>query len=383
MQLFKSYQAAARRAGRPLLALLWEAARLRLSPRQLGLSEYLDFRLYETDLSWPAKQAFGGQRAQAAAEALLIDDYSKFLSLDKVTMYALLDGLGLPIPRVRAVYRSARPSALTRLESLADLRAFLAAPGQLPVYVKKAFGAYGRGNALVTGFDGREVQLGSGARETLEAFAHSLDDGHPLGWIFQEPLTAHPRIAALTGTDKVSGLRIHSFLARSEPRILQAVFKINAGLRDSDNFEHGASGNMLAAVDLVSGRVLRAIQGTGLQQRELALHPHTQAPLVGFEIPHWPEVLRLVREGQLAFPGFLCPGWDLAICADGPRILEVNAFGDVDLPEHASRQGFFGTAFMDALRERGLADLLHETGGRRQVSRRNHRVGVKAHHWPW
>jgi hypothetical protein len=92
MKLIEYYKQAAAASGRNVLSLIWEALRLRASAKKLGLTEYIDFQLFKQDLPWKVKLAFGGQRAQAAIEEVLIDDYSRFLSLDKVTMYALLSG---------------------------------------------------------------------------------------------------------------------------------------------------------------------------------------------------------------------------------------------------------------------------------------------------
>ena len=75
---------------------------------QIGFSEYFDFRLYAPDLSMDATRAFGGRKVQGILEDILIDDYARFLSLDKITMYGLLANYGFPGPKKRAVYRSPR-----------------------------------------------------------------------------------------------------------------------------------------------------------------------------------------------------------------------------------------------------------------------------------
>jgi hypothetical protein len=360
-----------------------EAVRLRIAPRRLGLTEYVDFQLYRQDLDWNAKRAFGGQRAQAAAEELLIDDYSRFLSLDKVTMYTLLSGFNLPTPEVRAVYRSTRPSRYTQLRTPSELIGFLQQPTNLPIYLKRSFGSYGKGNVLVNSVQNEQVLLGNKASESLDQFARSLDDGRSLGWILQQPLTPNRQIGELTGSMKISGLRIHTFMGRSEPKLHKAILKLNAGILDTDNFEHGASGNMLAAVDIGTGRVVRAISGVGLQQAEIESHARTGAKIVDFQIPHWDKVVALVLDAQKAFPGFICPGWDIALCEEGPKILEVNAFGDIDLSQHAYRSSFFDHQFLLFLEERGLIDLLDQRSGKNTRSSRNNRVGVRRHHWLW
>jgi Sugar-transfer associated ATP-grasp len=172
-------------------------------------------------------------------------------------------------------------------------------------------------------------------------------------------------------------------MGNTHTKITKVIFKLNAGLKESDNFEHGASGNMLAAVDIQSGKICRTISGVGLNQVEILQHPNTGAKLLGFEIPNWTDVVRLVNDSQKAFPGFLCPGWDIALCDDGPKILEVNAFGDIDLSQHAYRSGFFDEDFIACMRDRGLAELLNKSRGSGSRSKSNNRIGLKKHHWQW
>lgn len=367
--MFEGLFEAARAAGRSPLALLIESLRLRAGWPHLGWAEYLDFRLHEPALPFEQKRRFGGWRAQHRLERILVDDKSMFMTLDKVTMYAVLRAHGLPVPTLRAAYRGARPRALPNPQTPAELGALLRQPGFAPVYLKPSFGAYGRGNALVAAVEGDEVVLGDGARSDLAAFCASLDDGRGLGWVLQDALRPDAAIAALCG-DKISGVRVHSFLAPDGPRILKAVWKVNVGAEDSDNFRHGASGNLLASVDVASGRVRRTIAGVGLAQRVDPPHPRTGRALTGFVLPGWPAVLALVRDAQLAFPGFLCPGWDIALTDRGPVILEVNAFGDIDLPQHADGAGFIDDGLLAAMRSRGLDGLLTSESKDRR-------------HWPW
>lgn len=298
-------------------------------------------------------------------------------------MYALLSGHNLPIPEVLATYRSIRPNSKPSLRSAKELEDYIRSPGHLPVYLKRSFGSYGRGNAMIQSMDGDNVILGNGTRESVSEFCRTIDEGRSLGWILQPSLTSHTTIRDLTQSDKISGLRIHTFLSRKGAQVIKAIFKINMGARDSDNFEHGASGNMLGAVDITSGKVVRVVSGTGLNQVDDPLHPLTGAEIVGFQIPDWEKVLTLVHDAQAAFPGFICPGWDIALCDDGPKILEVNAFGDIDLFQHAHRSSFLDEQFIFLMKERGLEELLYSNPRKSKQSPVNQRLGVRRHHWQW
>jgi Sugar-transfer associated ATP-grasp len=382
MRIKKTLIQAARDSNRSILSLVIEAMKLRYSVGGIGLSEYLDFRLYLDDLTFAEKTAFWGWRGQTILEEILIDDYARFLSLDKITMYALLRGYGLPIPEVRAVYRSQRPQSLLSIASPEALAHYFRDSTHLPVYLKPSFGSYGRGNTLVSRLEQDMVILGDASSVPLDNFCRSLDNGRPLGWILQEPLVPHAQIALACG-EKISGVRIHTSLTPHGPEIVKAIFKINIGLEDSDNFQHGASGNMLAALDVNSGKVTRVVSGTGLEQKINPSHPKTGQALVGFQLPYWTEIKSVVYEAQLAFPGFLCPGWDIAICNDGPKILEVNSFGDIDLSQHVYRRGFVDEPFKALLSERGLLGLLTTANKPTEKCTRNNRLGRRKSHWWW
>ena len=384
--MFKSWlsklRSAAALSGRSVPALALEMLHLYRSNARLGFSEYFDFRLYLNDLTLNQKRQFAGWRMQSILEETLIDDYARFLSLDKITMYSLMRSFDLPVPQMRAAYKSLRPGAITQLQSENELAIYLGQPGNTPVYLKPSLGSYGRGNTLISHAAGNQLTLGDGTQVEVEEFCKSLDDRHGLGWVMQEPLSAHPLIAEKCGP-KISGVRIHTFLGASGAVATKAVWKINVGRDDSDNFQHGASGNMLAAVDMGTGQVSRIISGTGPNQVENPLHPVTGAQLIGFQIPWWPEIKALVCDAQLAFPGFVCPGWDIAVCTDGPKILEVNYFGDIDLSQHAHRQGFLDDHFMALLRGRGLDGLLQGNSELSNRSAKNERLGRRKHHWHW
>lgn len=390
MSLLTHYRQAARDSGRPLAALLKEALQFRLrglkAGHSLGFSEYLDFGLHLNDLAPAQKQEFIGYRSQMALEEVLIDDYSRLISLDKLTMYALMRGHGLPAPALRASYGAARPTGnngwrvLTTPEALT---AFLREPGTLPLYCKPSFGSYGRGNVLIESLDGDHLLLSPTGRVPLADFVASLDPARTLGWVLQEPLSPHPDVQALTGSDRISGLRIHSFASVRGPQVTHMIFKINAGQRVSDNFEHGASGNLLAGVNVDTGRIERVVSGIGPGQQRNPRLPLTGRQLEGEIVPQWQEAKELVLQAHLAFPGYLLPGWDVALCAGGPRLLEVNAFGDVDLGQHAYRRGFLDARLRALLRERGLEKSVFSAPKPSAVSARNGRRGQRRHHWPW
>lgn len=322
-----------------VLRVLLEAALLRVLPLRLRFYEYFDFSLFATDLSFSVKRKYGGAHLSGLLSRRLVDSEAKMMCHDKVTMYALLRGHGLPVPAVIATYRCERPHSAVVLRTRSEAEVFLR--NNCPLYIKPAQGCYGVHNVLAQSTIDDQVVLGSGSKLNIREFLDSLENVNVYGWIFQEPLTAHSSLAELTGTEKISGLRIETRRITSGIVVAYAVLKLNAGSNDVDNFGiANRSGNFAAAVDIHSGTVTRVVSGVGYSQRVNPPHPQSARQITGFAVPHWQRIVDLVIEAHKAFPGLQCPGWDVAICEDGPRILEVNTFGDPHLFQFTHRRGF-------------------------------------------
>ena len=69
-------------------------------------------------------------------------------------------------------------------------------------------------------------------------------------------------------------------------------------------------------------------------------HPQTGAMITGRLLPMWDEVRELVRKAHLAFRDRVVIGWDIAIMADRPRLVEGNSGPDIDLVQRPLRTAF-------------------------------------------
>jgi Sugar-transfer associated ATP-grasp len=158
----------------------------------------------------------------------------------------------------------------------------------------------------------------------------------------------HPAIREICG-DTLSTIRMIVFLSDDGPRLLRAIWKIPQGLNVTDNFSHGTSGNLLGQIDLKSGRVLKAIAGIGASRSLAKVHPDTGRCIIGVILPDWQNAVKICLNTAMALPGLRLQSWDVAMCPDGPLLLEVNATGDLDLVQYAYRAGFFDTELRRAL----------------------------------
>jgi hypothetical protein len=216
---------------------------------------------------------------------------------------------------------------------------------------------------------------------SLEELAERFTEPTGFGFILMESLRPHPDIAAVAG-DSISGVRVHALRLRRGPTIFRPVWKITRPGSVVDNFRRGQTGNLLGSIDVSTGCVERVVSGHGHRQQLEVIHPDTGRQLTGFELPHWQALTEMVRQWAELFPGFLCQGWDIAICAGGPVVLEVNWFGSVDFSQYCYGRGFLEGELLELLRERNLEPLLKGRYARSRACK-NGRFGRRNAHWQY
>jgi hypothetical protein len=373
------------KTGKPVAAQILEILRLRAGPGRLGTSEYYDFRLYDdARLTWEQKRQFGGYRAQKAIEDTVIDDYSQFLSLDKITFDTVMRAHGFPLPRLQAIYHPGGRKVVKDVALLRDkamLADFLRNEMSYPFYAKPSNGGYGTRNLSVLARDDERLIMASGPPQTINDFCATLSNPSELGFLFQDALQPAAETVAICG-DRLSGVRLQVLLGKNGPQVFRAMWKIPVGHNIMDNFQHGRSKNLLGAVDRESGIVKRVIAGVGLDQVENPQHPDTGAEALGFALPCWKELKTTVLEAATVFPGFLAQGWDIALTNAGPVLLEVNMLGDLDLSQYAYGIGFMDDEFLDFLDERRLRPLV-EGPTDACAKNQNNRIGRRKSHWSY
>jgi len=347
--------AARRETGKRVSGQLMDLLRLQRGPGRLGPSEYYQYGLHDDDrFDFGAKRAFVGWRGERDIHARFNNKGWQVLSLDKTVFLSLLRAAGLPHPPVQALYDPAgrfleQVPTLTTPESLAR---YLLEEATFPLFVKPSHGQYGKGAHLL-----RQANRASGRVVTqngevdAETFARSLETRHANGQLIQQAIPAHPDLVPVCG-DRASTVRVVSIMAPQGVVPCSAVWKIPTGRNIIDNFQHGRSGNLLGAVDLERGSIVRVI-GPTAQARlaEQSRHPDTGARLQGVTLPYWGEILALARQAGSLMPRIRIQHLDIALNPDGPGLLEINSPGNFDLHQHASGRGFLSTRVATALAE--------------------------------
>lgn len=337
--------------GGNLLAMM-RRARILLGRDRFAVSEILQLGLLQPALDQQQLRAFQSRFAATEMERLLNPESSRSLVEDKAAFYRRCAELKLPSPRLVGVYFQDRPGWTfdgRPLEGLEQWEQFLRVDCPAEMVIKPSKGGYGEGvrlwrrdeKGMFHDQTGRELP----ARELLAA----MPNPNGAGAVIQERATSHPELATLSGTHNLQTTRIITMLdPDGTPHCLHAHLKVIVGDNFVDNFHYGATGNLLAPIDLETGRLAggrtlrRPEGGFALVER----HPSTGVPLAGIQVPQWDEVLALARRAAIAFQPLRYVGWDIALTPTGPVLVEGNWNSD---PPNPSGRGAILLAAVERL----------------------------------
>jgi Sugar-transfer associated ATP-grasp len=325
---------------------LYELMQLRRPPNRLTPSEYDLYRL--ADLSWEEKSRYLGARA-INAMASANDRRSDVLTRDKLVSYALLRSHGIPFPTVRAVAHPTRgfPGARS-LPSVDAMAAWLESEAEFPVFVKPNAGNGGFGSVIADGYADRQLHLRDGSTREIGAYFDRWL--FRAGLVFQAVAKPHPDIAAAIGP-RLATARIFVPMLDTGPMIHRAALRIPVGTSMVDNFQHGASGNLLGAVDIERGVLSTVVGKRGDRLQTIPAHPDTGRPIIGMTVPDWDAAKRLCLDAAPLFPGVRLQSWDIGFTDEGPQVIELNNAGDFDVLQLAEGRGIADAVWWRLCRE--------------------------------
>lgn len=232
---------------------------------------------------------------------------------DKVLTKRLAELAGIPTPRSLGL--------ITYHHQLRDLPRLLDGLGQF--VLKPARGAQGNGIVVVTGVENGHYRKSSGPLlspvEMRQHVSSTLSGVFSLrgdidSCLLEERVVLHPAFAELARFG-IPDVRI--IIYRGLP--VMAMTRLPTVESDGRaNLHQGAVG---AGIAIASGRATHA----ACYNEAVTHHIDTHAPIIGFLVPHWDEVLALaVRAAEISGLGYL--GVDVVIdVVRGPLLLELNA----------------------------------------------------------
>jgi len=262
---------------------------------------------------------------------------------DKLLFQQAMAGAGLPVPALRAIIHPSRDcDGAQALRSAADVVGFFSDPSVYPWFAKPIDGKYSldvvSGERLDVGTDTIVGHRGD-AQRIPDLLAQI--ETHP-GFLIQERLRPPAELVAQFG-DHLWSIRLLVLLTPEEPRISRAVTKIAAGDNIADNYWR--PGNLLGAINPVTGRICRTVTGSGEALVVDPSHPDTGEPITGTVLPDWPALLGLAKRAAANLPGVRTQAWDIAVTDRGPVLLEVNFGGDLNLAQLAWGRGMLDPEF--------------------------------------
>jgi alpha-L-glutamate ligase-like protein len=232
---------------------------------------------------------------------------------DKLRMRDLCVRIDVPTPEIYATIRYH-----SMLRGLAE-----ALGARDDFVIKPNRGSAGRGVLVIVGKSGGQYLRHNGERLSLDQIRQHFSDilsgmyslgGQPDQAIVQQRVRLHPAFAPIAYKG-IPDIRV--ILYRNEP----AMAMLRLPTRASNGRANLHQGGIGTGVDLATGLTNHAV----LRNRFVECHPDTGVPVVGMQVPFWPEVLDMSRRvAQEAGLGYI--GVDIVVDArEGPMLLEANA----------------------------------------------------------
>ena len=174
-------------------------------------------------------------------------------------------------------------------------------------FIVKPDGEYAGAGIYVTSFDELEDPLGF-CREVRKK-----------KMIIEELVEQHSDTAQVN-PESLNTIRINTVIdANGIAQIFTAAFRMGVGNVKIDTLHRGG---IAAPVDLKTGKLCSPAYGVdAMPHRE---HPHTGVFLLGLQLPFWEDAKWMVLKAAARIPQIRLIGWDVAITAQGPILIEGN-----------------------------------------------------------
>lgn len=137
--------------------------------------------------------------------------------------------------------------------------------------------------------------------------------------LIEEFVTQHPALNELSPSG-LNTIRIITQFHRNEVVILGARLRVSV----NSPVDNMAAGNLAAPVDPETGIVTGPGVYSDITKEKVSIHPVTDKPIEGFQVPHWGKVMKLADTAARNAGGNRSVGWDIAVTPDGTELIEGN-----------------------------------------------------------
>ncbi|MCE9546333.1 MAG: hypothetical protein K8T25_12535 [Planctomycetia bacterium] len=331
----------------PPLRMVNEFVRLALGPGRIRFPDYVKYRLFDDQfLNGADKRAFVGQRRNRDLIVEINYRHDWYGILDnKIASASYLAAYGLPVIAPQAIFAPGSPAPTPKLlRSVAELRTFLLRGDVYPLFGKPVENCQSLGSIALADCDASTGELirCDGRSVEIEQFLNEVDSHYRDGYVLQPLLNPHRDLVPAIGP-RLATVRLVTIATADGPRVFRASWKIPVGSNHADNYWR--SGNLLAGLDLETGKIRQVSTGTGFELKNVEHHPDTNADLIGLMVPNWSEINALAVAGANVLRHLAIIGWDIAPTDGGPVIVEANETPDFALVQIADRRGILSPEF--------------------------------------
>jgi hypothetical protein len=137
--------------------------------------------------------------------------------------------------------------------------------------------------------------------------------------LIEEFVVQHPHLMELSPSG-LNTVRIFTQYDSGKVDILGARLRITV----NSPVDNMAAGNLAAAVDSQTGVVYGKAVYSDITKADMEVHPLTGKRIIGFKIPFWDKIREMAVDAALHTPENRSVGWDIAVTADGPELIEGN-----------------------------------------------------------
>lgn len=337
---------ARKQAGTGLWRQLWQAGQLRYGSSKLDPWEYYFFRVYHDCYSPEEKRRFIGWRREIQLDRLANGHEARLPANNKLVFHQLLTRHELPLPKIFAVYGTGIfdiPGAAS-LNDTDSIETFLVhahhEDNGFPIFIKPVRGSQGKHTYRLNGLINGKLDLSTGQQPTVTDFTKQLEPLRKSGVLFQELLRPASDTESICGR-RLTSVRFLVIVLPTGPEILSAVWRVPTGNNVTDNFSCGLNGNLIAGIDLDSGRIEHTVRGIGWNNIPTSCHPDTGMDFNNLILPDWKKACTLCLNAALLFPDLRLQHWDIALTDRGPVFMEINVEGGMRTHQIVNQCGIF------------------------------------------
>ena len=368
---------ARKQAGRGAFGVLADVIWLSIKKRKMmNAQDYFTHRMFELgpDKKNAMLNFIADEERATLNRAINFRTLSDHVITDKFFLEIVLRRFGIPVATTQNVFIDRTMPLPGHINERAVAKEFLRNEAKYPIFCKPADSSMSLGVASIEFYDNSDDTLvrSGGGRTDLSTFVEAaFDTFGEKGYLIQRKLRPHPALREVCG-DTVGCARIVTVTENGRTEPLYAMWKIPAVGAIADNLWR--EGNMRAEIDVESGEVLRCFRGNGVDREVIEEHPDTERSLLKLQLPDWEKTLEVVRQAGGLMKNTVIIGWDVAMCEQGPVIVEANNSPDHGLHQLATGVGIFSTEAGNKLKalQRQAQQLIEDTKSAKRRAKREH-----------